>query len=101
MKIRDYPCLPLQICPNGEHRVPVHDFSTVLHKLGGFVPKYLQIFDGRSVEHELRLERLLFVLYAYAGVFILLVWERGDVEGWHCLSFPLDYIICPSTLTIS
>lgn len=33
--------LPLQICRNGEHRVPVHDFSTVHHKLGGSMPEYL------------------------------------------------------------
>lgn len=51
------------------------------------MPEYLQAVYDRPVQYELRLERLLFVLYAHAGVFILLVWERDDVEGWHILSF--------------
>lgn len=38
------------------------------------------------------------MLYAYASVFILLVWERGDVEGWHSLSFLYNYLTL-STLT--
>lgn len=52
--------------------------------------EYLQAFHDRSILYELRLERLLFVLYAYAGIFILLVWERDEFEGCHCFSFLFD-----------
>ena len=60
--------------------------------------KYLQALHDRPVQYELRLERLLFVLYAHAGVFILLVWERDDVEGWHSLSFSLRSLQSSSTI---